>query len=207
MLLCSQRSIILPPKHLFKFMVIKNGINYLDGLRTGDEKIIKAIYRSMFPKVRHFVLKNEGEQQDAEEVFQNALYQLSIRLKLSDIEIKLSFEAYLFTVCKNLWRKELNSKKRWVRNEEVIALKSEENYHSEAIINQERWDLFEEKLELLSPNCKELLKDYFKKVSYDLIVKKFNYASENVAFQRIFKCKKRLGDLIKKDGNYEKLKS
>ena len=188
-------------------MVTKNGINYLDGLRTGDEKIIKAIYTSMFSKVRHFVLKNEGQQQDAEEVFQNALFQLSIRLKVSDIEIKSSFEGYLFTVCKNLWRKELNSKKRWVRNDEVIALKSEESNHSEAIVAQERWDLFEEKLELLSPNCKELLKDYFKKVPYNHIVKKFKYASENVAFQRIFKCKKRLGDLIKKDGNYEKLKS
>lgn len=188
-------------------MITKNGINYLEGLRTGDEKIIKAIYTSMFPKVRHFVLKNEGTHQDADEVFQNALYQLSIRLKVSNIEIKSSFDAYLFTVCKNLWRKELNSKKRWVRNEEVMTLRSEESNHSEAIITQERWDLFEEKLQLLSPNCKELLKDYFKKVSYDRIVKKFKYASENVAFQRIFKCKKRLGDLIMKDGNYAKLKS
>ncbi|MEP0265958.1 sigma-70 family RNA polymerase sigma factor [Dokdonia sp.] len=188
-------------------MIKEKGIEFLEGLRTGDEKTIKAIYISVFPKVRHFVLKNEGGQQDAEEVFQNALYQLSIRLKLSNIEIKSSFEAYLFTTCKNLWRKELNSKKRWVRNEEVLAHKSEESDHSEAIIAQERWDLFEEKLTLLSPNCKELLKDYFKKVPYDRIVKKFNYASENVAFQRIFKCKKRLGDLIKKDSNYAKLKS
>ncbi|WP_299767101.1 sigma-70 family RNA polymerase sigma factor [uncultured Dokdonia sp.] len=188
-------------------MVKNNKVNFLEGLRTGDEDIIKAIYIAMFPKVRHFVLKNEGTQQDTDEVFQNALYQLSVRLKVSEIEIKSSFEAYLFTVCKNLWRKELNSKKRWVRNEEVIALKSEESNHSEAIIAQERWDLFEEKLELLSPNCKDLLKDYFKKVSYDRIVKKFKYASENVAFQRIFKCKKRLGDLIMKDSNYAKLKS
>lgn len=188
-------------------MFTNNDINYLEGLRTGDEDIIKAIYISMFPKVRHFVLKNEGTQQDTEEVFHNALYQLSIRLKVSDIEIKSSFEAYFFTVCKNLWRKELNSKKRWVRNEEVLTHKSEEDNHSEAMIAQERWDLFEEKLQLLSPNCKELLKDYFKKVSYDRIVKKFNYASENVAFQRIFKCKKRLGDLIRRDSNYEKLKS
>lgn len=188
-------------------MNIEKGVEFLEGLRTNDEKVIKAIYISIFPKVRHFVLKNEGEQQDADEVFQNALYQLSIRLKVSDIQVKSSFEAYLFTVCKNLWRKELNSKNKWVRNIEAIALKSEESDHSQAIIAQERWDLFEEKLTLLSPNCKELLKDYFKKVSYDLIVKKFKYASENVAFQRIFKCKKRLADLIKKDGNYAKLKS
>jgi RNA polymerase sigma factor (sigma-70 family) len=188
-------------------MVTKNDINYLDGLRTGDENSIRAIYISIFPKVRHFVFKNEGGHQDAEEVFQNALYQLSIRLKISNIEIKSSFEAYLFTVCKNLWRKELNSKKMWVRNEEVVTLNSEESDHSDAILAQERWDLFEEKLALLSPNCKELLKDYFKKVPYNHIVKKFEYASENVAFQRIFKCKKRLGDLIKKDSNYAKLKS
>ena len=187
-------------------MVIKNDVDYLEGLRTGDEKVIRVVYTVLFSKVRYFVIKNEGRKEDAEEVFQNALYQIITRLRVSNIEIKSSFEAYFFVVCRNLWRKELNSKKKWVRNDEIIALNSEESDYSQSIIAQERWDLFEEKLQLLSPNCKELLKDYFKKVSYNDIIKKFNYASENVAFQRIFKCKKRLGDLIKKDNNYTKLK-
>ncbi|MFD2561639.1 RNA polymerase sigma factor [Aquimarina rubra] len=187
-------------------MFEKKKSNYLEGLRNGDRETIQVIYTIVFPKVRDFVFKNKGKHHDAEEIFHNALFQLTVRLKISEIEIESSFEAYLFTMCRNLWRKELNFRKKWVRKDELTTLKSEEYNHSDAIIDQERWELFEEKLRLLSPNCKKLLKAYFKKVPYDTIVKQFKYNSENVAFQRIFKCKKQLADLIKKDGNYEKLK-
>lgn len=178
---------------------------YLNGLTLGDELVIRELYHIFFPKVRNFILKNKGTSSDAQEVFQDALFQLSVRLRSSGIEVKSSFEGYLFTVCKNLWRKELNSKKRWVRSEEVIALTPEDQNHSEAILDQERWELFQEKIEKLSQNCRELLKAYFEKIPYNVIVKRFSYASENVAFQRVFKCKKRLGELIKADTKYKNL--
>jgi len=65
--------------------------------------------------------------------------------------------------------------------------------------------LFEQKIQELSENCRDLLKDYFNKIPYDEIVRKFNYSSENVAFQRMFKCKKKLKDLIKKDLRFKNL--
>lgn len=187
-------------------MSINKNTAFIEGLRDGDEKIIYDIYQNLFPKVRHFIIKNDGSHQESEEVFQNALFQLITRLRVSDIEIKSSFEGYFFTVCKNLWRRELHLKKKWVRNDNVITLTSEQQSHSEAILAQERWDLFEINIAKLSDNCRELLKDYFNKVSYKEIVKKFKYANENVAFQRMFKCKKRLAELVKKDSEYQKLK-
>jgi hypothetical protein len=42
-------------------------------------------------------------------------------------------------------------------------------------------------------------------VPYSVIVEKFSYATENAAFQRVFKCKKRLMDLIKTDPRYKNL--
>ncbi len=178
---------------------------YLDGLLSGDELVINHIYKNTFPQVITFIKKNQGTYEDAEEVFQDALFQLIARLKVRRFEIKSTFDGYLFTVCKNLWRKELNKRKRRVRNGGVIELIREEEEHSSFILEQERWELFEEKMAQLSENCMKLLKDYFNKVSYNVIVEKFNYSSENVAFQRIFKCKKRLAELIKKDKRYREL--
>ena len=186
-------------------MTQKSSSLYLTGLAKGDTAIITDLYGNFFPKVRNFIIKNKGTSSDAEEIFQKALFQISVRLRVSNIEITSSFEGYLFTVCKNLWRKELNARKRWVRNEGVIERTSDITDPSQAIIDQERWELFQEKLEKLSPNCRALLKAYFEKVSYNEIVKRFSYASENVAFQRVFKCKKRLTVLIKEDVNYKNL--
>ncbi len=178
---------------------------YLSGLLTGNQDVILGIYEKIFPKVRYFILKNKGSQKESEEIFQEALYQLTVRLQSTTIEINSSFEGYFFTICKNLWRKELLSGKKWVRNEEVIAQYSEESSLFEVYEKEQRWELFEQKMNDLSENCRQLLNEYFKKVSYDEIVRKFNYSSENVAFQRMFKCKKKLKDLIRKDLRFKNL--
>ena len=86
-------------------------LEYIEGLHNGDAKVITTIYTKVFPKVRDFIFKNKGNHHDAEEVFHDALFQLTIRLKVNTIEINSSFEAYLFTICRNLWRKELNTRK------------------------------------------------------------------------------------------------
>ncbi|MBQ0736263.1 RNA polymerase sigma factor [Aquimarina celericrescens] len=178
---------------------------YLDGLLSGDEAVIDEIYKKNFSQVIVFVKNNQGTYQDAEEIFQDALFQLIIRLNKEKFEIKSSFKAYLFTVCKNLWRKELKNRKKKVRNDGIIELVSEVDKHGSFYLEQEQWELFEEKISELSESCRNLLKDFFNKVPYDIIVEKFQYASTNVAFQRVFKCKKRLAELIKKDARYKGL--
>jgi len=186
-------------------MTQSNSNIYLKALLDGDEKIILKIYSEMLPNVASFIKKNKGTQHDAQEIFQKALYQLTARIKIRDFEINTSFEAYLFTACKNLWRRELNIRKKEVRNDGVFELVSEEQDNSRAVLEQERWELFEEKIISLSDNCKELLQLYFKKVSYKVIVEKFGYANENTAFQRVFKCKKRLAELVKLDKRFQEL--
>lgn len=164
------------------------------------------IYQDYFSKVSNFIQKNNGTQEDAQEVFQEAIFQLSVRLRTRPIVIHSTFEAYFFTVCKNLWRKELIIKGKRVRNRDLSTLKSEEPNQIASMLYQEQEDLFREKLNALSENCKALLQAYFSKTPYDVIVKTFNYSSENVAFQRVFKCKKRLTELIQKDRKYKDLR-
>ena len=182
-----------------------SGNALLHQFAQGDKEVIKMLYEKVFPKVISYVGKNNGNYDDAQEIFQKALFEIIVRHKTKGIDIKSTFEGYIFTVCRNLWMKELNSRKRQVRNDTYIELKVDEDNTIASIIDQERWDLFEEKLKLLSDNCRALLKDFFDKVPYKLIVKKFNYSCENVAFQRVFKCKKRLGDLIRTDTRYKDL--
>ena len=109
-------------------------------------------------------------------------------------------------MCKNLWRRELNATKLTTNDTEFINNISDKYDSAFAIVEQERYDLFSEKLASLSDNCKKLLQLFFKKTSYEEMMRKFDYNSENVVRQRIFKCKKRLIELIKKDSRYKNLK-
>jgi RNA polymerase sigma factor (sigma-70 family) len=180
---------------------------FCDSLINGDNKGILKIYQLVYPKVLKFVLKNSGQTEDAEDVFQKALIQFSARLKLKRVEFHSSFEAYLFTICMNLWRRELNLKKRRVTN-----IPNQEHYdeHSDSIqelLEQEKWELYTEMFNKLSENCKEVLGFYYNKVSYADIVKKLSYTTESVARQRVFKCRKKLSDLVKKDKRFKQLKA
>lgn len=178
---------------------------YLKALLNSDSKIINTIYKDNFYKVKSFVLKNSGQQQDAEDVFQKALLQLAVRYKKEKFKINTSFEAYLFTVCKNLWRRELNKSKIRVTKEGLVELKDDTIDIALSLLEQKRWELFTENLELISENCKQILKSYFAKVSYAEMMIKFNYNTETVVRQRVFKCKNSLKTLVKKDKRFKNL--
>jgi len=178
---------------------------YLNALIENNSTVIKAIYVDNFFKARAFILKNKGQQQDAEDIFQKALLQLAVRYKKEKFVIKTSFEAYLFTVCKNLWRRELNKSKIKVTNNDFVEPKDDNEDIALAILEQKRWELFTESLELISENCKKILKLFFAKISYAEIMKKFNYNSETVVRQRVFKCKNSLKTLVRKDKRFKTL--
>ncbi len=181
-------------------------VNPLDALVGGNAKSIKKIYTISFPAVKRFVLQNKGNTQDAEDIFQKALLQIAVRHKKENIQIKSSFDAYLFTVCKNLWRRELISHKKRVTNKEEMEQVSEYVDDSCAIVEQKRQELFVEKLNEISGNCKNILSMFFAKISYAEIVASTDYNSETVVRQRVFKCKKKLTELIKQDTRFNSLK-
>ncbi|MFY0630215.1 MAG: sigma-70 family RNA polymerase sigma factor [Flavobacteriaceae bacterium] len=181
---------------------MNNSKQFLEALAKGDSLKIKDIYSTCFPFVRKFILQNKGKNEDAEDIFQKALLQITVRYKKESFEIKTTFEAYLYTVCKNLWRRELNKSKNRVTNSGIVELTSDEKDQAMALVEQKRQELFVEKLQLISENCKKILTLFFAKVPYSEIAAEHNYNSETVVRQRVFKCKKQLTDLIKKDKRY-----
>lgn len=177
----------------------------IDSLINGDEKGILEIYTKLYPRIKNYVLGNKGNEDDAKDIMQRALLILSLKLRSADFYINSSFEGYFYIICVNLWRKEkkrpkvtiLDNKDHLIRMEEIAT----------QTIEQERWDLFQEKMNQLSENCKEILKSYFDKIPNLQIAKTMGYNSENVVRQRIFKCKKKLKELIQSDIRYNETRN
>lgn len=177
---------------------------YLLALLEGNSNVIEEIYTLFFPKVKFFVIENKGKEIDAKDVFQDALLYLIIVQKEKELQVK-SFEAYLFTICKNIWRRKLKNKKEWVINHEVIPLIDRETDLSLFILEQKRLEFYQEKFQLLSDNCKQILGNYFNGMKYEEILIELNYSSINTVRQRVFKCKTKIIKLIKSDIRYKKL--
>ncbi|MEL6810846.1 MAG: sigma-70 family RNA polymerase sigma factor [Bacteroidota bacterium] len=185
---------------------MKNNAKNLNALLEGDSREIQKIYQKNFLKVKRFILQNKGQEADAEDIFQKALIQITVRYRREKFEITSSFEAYLFTACKNLWRRELNKSKKWVTGEREVSLIDEEQDQALALLEQKRWELFTQNMERISENCRKILRLFFAKVSYRKMMEQLNYNSENVVRQRVFKCKAKLAQLVKNDPRYNSLK-
>ncbi|MEP0262952.1 RNA polymerase sigma factor [Dokdonia sp.] len=176
---------------------------FIVGFLNGEPDTFNKIYTESFPAVQRYIVNRSGSKQAAEDIFQNALVTLFVKLKNDELQIK-SFNSYLFTICKNLWRRECSQNR--VTNLPNTPLIDESVDLAKFSIEQKQWELYQEKFKELSENCRKLLTMSLKKIAYKDIVTFFNYASETVARQRVFKCKSRLTKLIKKDSRYLRLK-
>jgi RNA polymerase sigma factor (sigma-70 family) len=174
---------------------------YVEGLLNGDETVIKELYSKLYPKVKRYVLSARGSEDDALDVFHDALmYFMTQKEKTANI---LSFEPYFFTVSRNLWLKSLNSR---VTKTETTSLIDKETDLSLFVLEQNCFDLYIEKFNQLSENCKEILTLYFNGLNYEDIVLEKEYASVNTVRQRVFKCRTKLIGLIKADKQFLKIK-
>lgn len=181
---------------------MKDSERFINALISGNEKVTLEIYNKSFPKIKSFILKNRGDSQDASDVFHDGLMYIIVTQKEKRTEIK-SFEAYLFVVCKNIWKKTLKNK---VIKTDTHTLVDKEEELSTFIVEQELFDFYIEKFDLLSDNCKEILSSYFNGLSYEEILTEYAYASINTVRQRVFKCRTKLIKLIKEDKLFQKLK-
>jgi len=178
----------------------------LESLVRGEDKGIKEIYTTLYPKVKAYICSHDGSEDDAKDVMQKALLQLSARAQDKDFKINSTFDGYFITICKNLWRRASKLSKSRVTNEGVLDLVHEEREIALAAYEQEKWELFQEKLLEISENCREVLGFFFKKIPYAKIADTLGYATENTVRQRIFKCKSKLKDAIQMDARYNELK-
>ncbi|WP_299683449.1 RNA polymerase sigma factor [uncultured Tenacibaculum sp.] len=175
-------------------------------ITIGNRKVIQGLYNSVFPKIKSYVIKNNGNTEDAEDIFQKVLIQIISRYKTKPFVINSTIDGFLYVAASNLWKRELNKRKKKVTNATIFEHLNEEEDLTLSVLEQEKWELFQEMLHAISDNCKKLLQLFFKKTPYKKIVSELGYKSDNVVRQRIFNCKAQLTKAIQSDFRYQELK-
>ena len=179
---------------------------WLDILQSGDRRGVQQMYDRFLPAITKHITTNQGNDEDALDVFQEAI--LIIYKKMNNGEgltLTASFFTYLFAICKKLWLKKLEKRKKIrVTNYETPELRDEDNWE-EVIQEEERFRLFRAKFRELSENCQQLLSLFFKKTPMTEIVEIMGYASVQYAKKRKFQCKEKLVELVQNDAAYNSL--
>ncbi|HHJ50704.1 MAG TPA: RNA polymerase sigma factor [Phaeodactylibacter sp.] len=180
---------------------------YLQALCRGDNALVKEIYVQFLPNISRWVRKNNGSEQDAEDLFQEALIAVFDRYcGENSPEFTSSFGALLFSICRNIWYSRLSEKKR----EEQIRFSEKERYESEAdtpdlliqaeeavAAHRER-ELLDQSFKQLSELCQKVLWMMAQGKAGEDIAKELGMNNRSTVYVRAHKCKKRWRSLFEK---------
>ena len=163
----------------------------LDRIKHGDERVLDHLYKKYFRMMSKIVLSNSGTEEEAKDVYQEALLAFWQKARSGKLVLTSKISTYLYSICLNHWRKELDRKSR-LSDEEVDG--SEFQKHDE----KEKLKIVMECIEELGEVCKGVLTYYyFDGLSMQDIAEKMNFANTDTAKTKKYKCKKKLDSLIK----------
>jgi RNA polymerase sigma factor (sigma-70 family) len=191
-------------------MIDYSNLDLLNGIRRNDTIVLQYIYRNFYSKINFFIKKNSGDDDDANDVFQEAIIIIYRKLKANELVLDCSFETYLYSVCRFLWLKQLD--KRKIEKEKI----KDNHEYSEDIYDDglekvvdlnERYRLYQKHFTNLGKDCQKVLQLYFDKVPLKNIAQIMGFKSEKYAKKRKFKCKEYLIKSIKQDLEYNKILS
>ena len=179
----------------------------LEGLKTNDNEVLNFIYRKYFPEIRFFVIKNSGSDEDAQDVFQEAIIIIYKKLKDGVLDLTCSFKTYLYSVCRIVWLKQLEKRKvkkdGFSDNQVFVDLQEGVDEMAE---EQERFKLYQKHFQTLHVDCQTILKMFLKKVPLKQIAKEMNIQSEKYLKKRKYQCKEILVKRIQNDPDFKRLK-
>ncbi len=160
-------------------------------IRKGDEKALEFLYRKHYRMMVKLVVKNSGTEDDAKDVFQDALIIFWEKIQGGNLELTSKISTYLYSVCLNVWRKELDRKNKLVYEEAEVSNAQDPD-------RQERVEIVNRCLQTLGETCKKILMYYyFDRMSMTDIADKMGFANADTAKTKKYKCKQELDKMIK----------
>jgi len=168
-----------------------NDQEILDRIKKGDESALDFLYKKNYKMMVNMIIKNNGTEEEAKDVYQEALLAFWQKAASGKLEMTSKISTYIYSICQNLWRKELDRKSR-LRNEEKDG--SVTDGHDE----KERVKIINQCINELGETCRKILfYFYYDDYSMEEIAEKLGFANADTAKTKKYKCKKELDKLIK----------
>jgi len=180
----------------------------IKGILKNNDSVLHYIYNEYYPEINLYILKNNGIEEDANDVFQEGLIILYRKIKKNQFFLKCSFGTYLYSVCRLLWLKQLREKKtRFMVKEKLpIYLKDKKNQDLiDTIEKNERYGLYQKYFLKLGKDCQKTLQLFLDNVPLKNIAKQMGYKNEKYAKKKKYKCKETLIKNIKQDKKFKEL--
>ena len=160
-------------------------------IKQGDEKALEFLYKKYYRMMTKLVITNSGTEEEARDIYQDALIVFWQKATSGNLVLTSKISTYVYSICQNLWRKELDRKKRLSNEEKDTAVSLDTD-------TPEREKIIARCIDQLGETCKKVLMYYyFEEMSMQDIAEKLGFANTDTAKTKKYKCKKKLDELVK----------
>ncbi len=167
----------------------------LERIRKSDETALQYLYKNYYRTILRLVVKNNGTESEAKDIFQDALISLWEKVRKPDFTLTSKLSTYLYSVCHNLWLKELKKKTRFADREVPENILTD----NQSLEREEKIKIMQSCIEKLGELCRKILQYYyFDELSMQDIAEKLGLSNADSAKSKKYKCKKELDEIIKK---------
>jgi RNA polymerase sigma factor (sigma-70 family) len=160
---------------------------------------IKFMYESYFEGLKKYTIQNSGTEEDAQDIFQDALVAFIDVVKKEKFRGESSIKTFLFTINRNLWLNELKKRGRSLKREIVFEHQKDTAAMdvSEMIMENESKNEILHIVDKLGEKCKQiLLAFYYENLSMKEILVQVEYETEQALRNKKSKCLKQLEEML-----------
>ena len=171
---------------------------FISGIKNDDERALSQLYKTHYSSIAHLVINNNGTEQEAKDIYQEAIIVLYEKVRSDRFELNCKLKTFIYSVCRRLWLKRLAEKNRFGGKindiEEFISIDDD---LPEIEANEKRFEYMASSLQLLGEPCRSLIEDfYINGLNMPEITEKFGYTNSDNAKNQKYKCLMRLKKLF-----------
>lgn len=175
----------------------------LEGLRSGKkgsrDRALRRLYAQNYSVIAEHIKKNSGTEDDAADVFQDAVIIFYKKIVDEDLELSCAVQTYLYAVAKRVWLGHLKQ----VRKAPVATVEPEQVAIDEGslrlLVKTERKEALSQVVEELGTGCREILRlFYFDRMRMREIALRMGLQNEQVAKNKKADCLKKLRGKVDK---------
>lgn len=162
----------------------------LDAVLAGDlDQAFRKMY-DYYPKIKSMLLSYGASEDDAQDIFQEALLVMTDRLQKPDFVLNAKLSTYLYSVCRFMCKDVI------AKNGKTVDIDSFHSIAEEMVVEYEeteqQYAVVDSVLKQLGEKCMNILIGYYyKKKSMQELADEYGYATVNSVKNQKYKCLER----------------
>jgi RNA polymerase sigma factor (sigma-70 family) len=176
----------------------------IEGIRSRDHDVLKYAYEQYYPMVRYLIIRNHGNDLDAEDTFQEAMVAIFEKARSNKLKLNCSFKTYIYSVCRNLWLQQLERDRSFLNFEDHEKLLASEELILYEDENRLRKKIFQKHFLELTEKCRRILLMFIENIAFDEIARLMGLKNKHYAIKRKYECIRSLILRIHNDPEYKR---